>query len=186
MCVKRTNGLTVHQTGQRWGSTGGQKQIISACARSPRSCWLGGGSSPASCCFCIPWNLGVLILATRTGIFSPWQPCVHSASHSAFAQVSSAARTQPTPLDPWQPETDKRLHSETRLSQKKNIGRGRISVLAWNPLLWRNLNFLCSFKETQCSSTGTDFKVTSEFPHSYGTDGNGRGSRVPTAPLKML
>lgn len=47
------------------------------------------------------------------------------------------------------------------------------------------LNF-CSFKETPCSSTGTDFKVTSEFPHSQGTDGNGSGSRVLTAPLKIL
>lgn len=35
--LKRTNGPTVHQAGQRWRSSGGQNQIISACAESPEA-----------------------------------------------------------------------------------------------------------------------------------------------------
>lgn len=34
MCVKRTNGPTVHQAGQPSRSSGGQNQIIPACSRS--------------------------------------------------------------------------------------------------------------------------------------------------------
>lgn len=132
----------------------------------------------------MPWNPGALILATRTDIFSPWQLCVHSTRHAAFAQVSSA-------------EVHNR-HSVIHVGLQET----KDCILNLDsPKILEEAKYLCSFEircseeiltcsalceETQGSSADTGFKATSEFPHLYGTDGSGSGSRVLTAPLKML
>lgn len=132
----------------------------------------------------MPWNLGALILATRTYIFSPWQLCVHNTHHATFAQVSSAEVHNRHPV----------IH--VGLQKTKDCILNLDS-----PKILEEAKYLCSFEircseeiltcaalceGTQDSASDTGFNATSEFPHSYGTDGSGSGSRVLTAPLKML
>lgn len=119
-------------------------------------------------------NGHIFSLATVCAQYAPWSICSGELSWS----------TQPTLRDPCRPSRDKRLHSGSRL-----------------PQILEEAKYLCSFEircseeiltcsalceETQGSSADTGFKATSEFPHLYGTDGSGSGSRVLTAPLKML
>lgn len=97
-------------------------------------------------------------------------------------------------LDTRLPWIDNRPDSKPRNAQ--NIGRVWIFVLGWNALLYRNFKYLKienifffmkrSVVLSVKLSMGTYFKVTSKFPHSYGTDGNGSGFRVLTTPLKMF